>query len=215
MQNLETAAAELGGLRLPPDLEPLELVGKGRRAIVFRASYRGDAAAMKVYRPEFVEKFRKKHGTNIAVLEMSRNRKFRKIPELLPYTAKPLAVLGHDGRCTLMFLQEFIDGVRLTELGEKNKGLPESVLEAGETIVRIAEINELKDLNLDYRYVMVRQQSGVWKPVLYNFDHEPRAEEKPKSRLSGLFGGKKDKKAKKDYKKLQGWRDYSEQCAGQ
>jgi len=214
MQNLEQAANALGGLRLPPDLEPLEVIAEGRRAIVFRASYRGETVAMKAYRPGIVEKFRKKYDQNIAVLEMSRNRRFRKIPELLPYTAKPLTVLGHDGRCSLMFLQELIEGIPLTELAERNRGLPESVLEAGEKIVRVAEIHEIRDLNLDYTDVMVRQVSGLWQPVLYDFNHEPRAEEKPKSRFGGLFGGKQDRKAKKDYQQLQGWRDYSERCAG-
>lgn len=213
MQDLEKAAAEVGGLRLPPGLEPLEVIGRGRRAIVFRASYRGEIVAMKAYRPEFVEKFKNKYDKNIAVLEMSRNRKFRKIPELLPYTAKPLTVLGHDGRYSLLFLQEFINGIPLTELAEQKKGLPESVIEAGEKIVRISEINEIKDLNLDYHDVMVREVSGVWQPVLYDFNEEPRAEEKPKSRFSALFGGKQDRKAKKDYKQLHGWREFSEKCA--
>ena len=94
MENIESAATDLGGLRLPPELDLLEVAGQGRRSITFRANYRGDIVAVKVYRQEFIDKYRKKYDVNIGVFEMSRNRAFRKIPELLPYTAKPLAVLA-------------------------------------------------------------------------------------------------------------------------
>jgi hypothetical protein len=214
MKNIETAAAEVGGIRLPPDLEPLEVAGEGRRSITFRASHRGDIVAMKVYRPEFVEKYRKKFDVNIAVFEMSKNRRFRKIPELLPFAAKPLAVMGHDGKCTLMFLQEFISGIPLTELGERNKGLPDSVLEAGETIVRIAEMNELYDMDLFYKNVLVRKQHGVWLPVIHDFNLMPQTEHPPNPFLALALKTGMRKKSHRDYRCLEEWREFSIKCAG-
>jgi hypothetical protein len=213
MDSIETAAGELGGLRLPEGLEPMAVAGQGRRSITFRASYRGDTVAMKVYRPEFVEKYRKKYDVNIAVFEMSRNRAFRKVPELLPYSAKPLLVMGHDGRCSLMFLQEFIDGIQLTELAEQNRGLPDSVLEAGEIIVRNAEMNELYDLDIFYKNVLVRKKSGVWQPVLHDFNLMPQTDKPPNPILALALKTGIRKKSHRDYRCLAEWRSFSEQCS--
>ena len=213
MGNIESAAEKLGGLRLPAELEPLEVAGQGNRSITFRAIYRGDIVAMKVYRPDVIERYKKKHKVNIAVYEMSLNRVFRKIPELLPFTAKPLAVMGHDGKSTLMFLQEFIDGVFIKELAERNKGLPDSVLEAGETIVRNAEMNDLHDLGLGIDTAMVRKQSGVWFPALHDFNQVPKADTSSNSFFSRAFKGGSEKKAKADYQSLAEWRSYSDKCS--
>ena len=131
----------------------------------------------------------------------------------MPFTAKPLAVMGHDGRCTLMFLQEFIDGMHLTELAEKNKGLPDSVLEAGETIVRVAEMNEMYDLDIYYKNVMVRKQSGIWQPVLHDFNLMPQSEHPPNPFLTLAIKTGIRKKSHRDYRCLQEWRSYSKQCS--
>ena len=215
MENVQTAADELGGLRLPPDLEPLEVAGQGRRSITFRANYRGDILAMKVYRPAFIESYRKKYDVNIAVFEMSRNRAFRKIPELLPFAAKPISVMGHDGKCSLMFLQEFIDGVQLTELAERNNGLPDSVLEDGETIVRVAEMNGLHDLDLFYKNVLVRQHAGVWHPAIHDFNLMPQHQYPPNPFLALAFKTGLRKNSHRDHRCLEQWRSYSEQCSKQ
>ena len=193
--------------------EPLEVAGEGSCSITFRANYRGDTVAMKVYRPEVIERFKKKHGNNIAVYEMSQNRVFRKIPELLPFTAKPLAVMGHDGKCSLMFLQEFINGVKLSELAERNKGIPESVLEAGETIVRDAELNELFELDLDANDILVRKQAGRWLPVLTDFNHvtKKEASSNPLRKFALKTGMRK--KSHQDYKHLEQWRALSARSA--
>ena len=214
MQNLESAAAEVGGLRLPTDLEPLEVIGTGRHSVVFRASYRGDMVAMKAYRPDSIEDYRRKHDVNIGVYEMSRNRKFRKVPALLPFTAKPLSVLGHDGRCSLVFLQELLSGVSLTELAERNRGLPASVLEAGEIIVRDAEMNGLHELDLAPGDVMVRQVSGSWQPVMYDFNHYVSKPEPSGSLLGKVFGSAEKKRSRQDYKHLAQWRALSQKFGG-
>ncbi|NND45891.1 MAG: hypothetical protein HKN58_11255 [Xanthomonadales bacterium] len=215
MERIESAAEEVGGLRLPPDLEPISVAGKGRRSITFKASYRGDTVAMKAYRPEFIKTYRDKYDVNIGVFEMSRNRAFRKVPELLPYAAKPLAVIGHDGRYSLLFLQEFIDGIPLTTLAEQNKGLPDSVLESGETIVRAAEMNDLHDLDLFYKNIMVRKVRGAWQPVIHDFNQMPQHLFPPNPVLKLAFKSGARKFSHRDYRCLQEWRDYSEQCSKQ
>lgn len=213
MENLELAAKEVGGLRLPPGLEPLEVAGKGSRSITFRANYRGSILAMKVYRPDVIDNYRKKYDLNIAVFEMSRNRAFRKIPELLPFAAKPISVMGHDGRCSLLFLQEFIEAVPLKELAEKDKGLPDSVLEAGATIVRVAEQNGLHDLDLYYKDVLLRKQSDIWLPVLHDFNLVSQHEHPSNPIMALAFKSGMRKKSQRDHRHLEQWRGYSERCA--
>jgi hypothetical protein len=215
VEKIETAAEEVGGLRLPPDLEPISVAGKGRRSVTFRASYRGDTVAMKAYRPEFIESYRSKYDVNIAVFEMARNRAFRKVPELLPYAAKPLTVIGHDGKYSLLFLQEFIDGIPLTALAEQNHGLPDSVLEAGETIVRAAEMNDLHDLDLYYKNILVRQIKGVWQPAIHDFNLMPQHMFPPNPVVKLAFRTGARKFSHRDYRCLLEWRAYSEACRSQ
>lgn len=215
VKQIEAAAQKVGGLKLPSDLEPVSVAGEGRRSVTFKASYRGDTVAMKAYRPEFIQSYRSKYDVNIAVFEMSRNRAFRKVPELEPYAAKPLAVIGHDGRYSLLFLQEFIDGIPLTELGRQNKGLPDSVLEAGEVIVRMAELNELYDLDLFYKNILVRQVRGVWRPVIHDFNLMPQHLHARSPILKLAFRTGLRKPSHRDYRCLQQWRSYSEECSKQ
>jgi predicted Ser/Thr protein kinase len=204
-----TAIAELGDVHLPEEIRLLEVAGRGSRSIVFKATYRGETVALKVYRPEAIEKYRKKYELNIAVFEMSQNRKFRKVPELLPFSAKPIMVLGHDGKQSVCFMQEFIDGKPLTELAEANKGVPSSVLEAGEVIARAGEQAGLKELDLDYRDVMVRPQAGRWLPVIHDFNQVP-SEHPANKAFMGLF----KKGPRPNYEIVRDWASYSEECAG-
>ncbi|MDX1460701.1 MAG: hypothetical protein R3348_06545 [Xanthomonadales bacterium] len=213
MHTIESAAEELGGLRLPPQLEPVSVAGEGRRSITFKARYRSETVAMKAYRPEFIESYRRRYDVNIGVFEMSRNRAFRKVSELQPFAAKPLAVLGQDGRCSLLFLQEFVTGIPLTELGRQENGLPESVLEAGETIVRMAELNGLHDLDLFYKNILCRQVRGVWQPVLHDFNLMPQHEYPPNPVLKLAFKTGARKPSHRDYRCIAQWRSFSEECA--
>ena len=183
---VEAAVNELGGVNLPDNVTLLEVIGRGSRSIIFKAEYRGEKVALKVYRPETVSAYRKKHNVNIAVFEMSQNRKFRKVPELLPFSAKPIMVLGHDGKQSVCFIQELIEGKPLTELANDLGRLPTSVLEAGELIARVGEQAGLTSLDLDYRNVLVRQQSGRWLPVIHDFN-EPIREQSSGKSFMGLF----------------------------
>jgi len=196
-------------VNLPDDIQLLDVAGKGSCAITFKAAQRGQIVALKVYRPEVVEKYRKKFDLNIAVYEMSQNRKFRKIAELFPYSAKPIMVLGHDGKQSVAFVQEFIDGMLLTELGRQNKGVPSSVLEAGEVIARAAEQAGMTELDLDYRGVLVRQQAGKWLPVIYDFNHVPSDHPGNKA-----FMGLLKKSHRPNYEYVREWITFSQECEG-
>jgi predicted Ser/Thr protein kinase len=206
----EVAAAveELGGVKLPENVELLEVIGQGSRSIVFKARYRGDIVALKMYRPAAIQKYRKKYDVNIAVYEMSQNRQFRKVPDLLPFSAKPIMVLGHDGRQSLCFVQEFVEGRPLTELAAEKGGIPQTVLEAGEVIARAADQAGLHNLDLDYRNVLVWEQAGRWLPVLHDFNQPPSDPEHGKPFMS-LFR----KEARPGYELVREWLRFSEKCA--
>lgn len=203
------AIQELGGVNLPDDIQLLEVAGKGSCAITFKAQQRGQTVALKVYRPEVVEKYRKKFDLNIAVFEMSQNRKFRKVEELFPYSAKPIMVLGHDGKQSVAFVQEFIDGMLMTDLGREDKGVPASVLEAGEVIARAAEQAGMTELDLDYRSVMVRKQAGRWLPVIHDFNHVPGDHPGNKA-FMGLF----KKGHRPNYEYVREWIKFARECEG-
>jgi predicted Ser/Thr protein kinase len=209
----EVAAAvdELGGVHLPANIELLEVAGRGSRSIVFKARFRDEIVALKVYRPDVAQTYREKHDLNIAVFEMSRNRKFRKVAELFPFSAKPIMVLGHDGKQTLSFMQEFIEGVTLEELGKSQQGLPASVLNVAHAIARYADEAGLEDLDLDYRQVMARRQKdGQWLPVVYDFNRVPTKLEGRKA-LLGLF---RKAQATSNVDCTEAWATFSKSCEG-
>ncbi len=191
MQGLQgeaaAAAAELGDVRLPDDIQVIELAGRGSRALTFKAVYQAELVALKIYRPEVAERYRSKHDLNIAVYEMSQNRKFRRNDELFPFSAKPIMVHGHDGQVSLSFIQEFIEGRKLHRLAEEEGGVPFSVLEAGEIIARAGTEAGLPELDLDYRNVLVRRMAGKWIPVIHDFNHVQGVRG---GGLGGLFSAK-------------------------
>lgn len=208
-QSPAVAAAinELGTVSLPDNIELLEVAGEGSCSVVFKVRYRGQTLALKVYRPEVVAAYREKHGVNIAVYEMSRNRKFRKVPELLPYSAKPILVFGHDGKQSVSFLQEFIEGVPLTRVAEAAKAVPTSALEAIESIASHADQADLNNLDLGYQDVLVRKVNGRWLPVLHDFNRI--IDEQGGRSLMGLFR----KSATPNQAHVQGWRKYAQEIA--
>jgi len=193
-------------LNFPSGLELESVAGEGRRSIVYKARYRAETVALKIYRPEFVEKYRKKYNVNIADFEMSRNEAFRRVPKLFRYAAKPLGVIGKDGKHSLAFLQEFINGITLMELGRKKGGLPGSVLQAGEVIVKEAEAVGLHDLDLFYKNILVREQEGVWYPVIYDFNLMPQYRYPPNPLLAFMYRTGLHKKSHRDYRCIAQWK---------
>jgi predicted Ser/Thr protein kinase len=209
MQGLQgaaaSAAAELGELRLPGDVHILDLAGTGTRAVTFKGVFRGEAVALKIYRPDVVARYRRKYDLNIAVYEMSQNRKFRQHEELFPFSAKPIMVFGHDGRLSLCFIQEFIDGLPLMQLASEQRGLPASVLEAGDIIARAGNQAGLPHLDLGYRDVLVRRQSGRWVPVVHDFNLPPDG---GRGAIAGVFRSRPPD----NLQQVSEWYRHSEEC---
>lgn len=198
---------------LPPDLELDRRVGEGRRSVVYRARYRGEIIAAKVYRPEFIRKYRQKYRVDIARFEMRRNRAVRDVPGLRVYTARPLAVIGGDGVHDLAFLQSFVDGIPLVQLGRELGALPDSVLDAGRTIVSRAEAAGLHDLDLYYRNILVRQYEGEWIPALHDFNLMPQYLFPPNPFLSLAYRTGIRKNSHRDYRCIAQWARFSNACA--
>ena len=196
----------------PPDLVPGPRIGEGRRSVVYRAEYRGETVAAKVYRPEFIEKYRERYRVNIAEFERDRNRAVWGLPGLRPFAARPVGIVGLDSGHSLVFLQELIDGIPLVELGLRERGLPRSVLDAGELIVSRAERAGLHDLDLYYRNVLVRERNGEWLPVLHDFNLMPQYRFPPNPFLWLASRSGIRKKSHRDYRCIRQWHEFSEHC---
>jgi len=206
---------EMNELILPEDLVPLSLAGEGRRSVTFRAKYHDEIVALKVYRKEFVQKYLQRYKLNIAQFEYDRNQAFFAVEALRAYAARPIKVLGLDDGYSLCFLQEFIDGPSLVELAEKNHGLPQSVLDAGQLICEKAEAAGLHDLDIFYKNVLVREKNGIWLPVIHDFNLVPQYQFPPNPFLAFAYLTGLRKKSHRDWRCLKGWRDWSDQCDNQ
>lgn len=176
---------ETEGLKLPPGLTLHTRAGSGRMCTVYRASFQGENVALKAYHPEAVTWYRNRHNLNIAVHEMAQNRAFRQVPELLPYTAKPIRVIGQDGSVSLCFLQEFINGVTVTELAMRLGSLPEGLLEVSRRIARLCADRDLPGIDQYLHSTLVREHAGQWTPVIHDFKHLPE----PTPAKAGRAGG--------------------------
>ena len=200
--------------QLPPGLEPGARLGEGRRSVVYEASWQGRTIALKLYRPEFVSKYREKYRLDIARFEHDRNQAFIEVPGLAKYAAKPIGTLGQNDGFSPAFLQERIEGLPLTELGMREGGLPEEVLEAGKHIVHLAESAGLHDLDLFYRNILVRQNREGWVPVIHDFNLVPQHLFPPNPFLYLAYRLGIRKKSHRDYRCIRQWREFSDSCSG-
>ncbi len=174
-------AAE-AGLDLPTDIELIEKLGESKLSTVWKARHAGADVVVKAYSKRAESAWRKKLDKNIAVFEMLQNRAFRHQPDLVPYTAKPIRVIGQDGKYSLCFLQEYIDGVSLEDVARQEKGLPGAVIRTGETIARVCEEKKIPGVDQFMADVIVRRQGDNWVPVIHDFKHIP---EEPRKKAAG------------------------------
>lgn len=186
---------ESEGLKLPAGMVLEEKLGTGRMCTVYRAAFQGETVALKAYHPEAVTWYKNRHGLNIAVHEMAQNRAFRQVPELLPYTAKPIRVIGQDATVSLCFLQELVKGIPVEELARRLDRMPEGLLETGRRIARICADRKLAGIDQFLHSTRVREHAGQWTLVIHDFKHVPaeaaRVEARP-SLLSRIgLGGRK------------------------
>ena len=168
-----TLDAEAEGLNLPSGIELVEKIGSGRAGTVYKARFQGEVVALKAYKASAADWYKKKLGKNIAIYEMMQNREFRKHKELVEYTAKPLRVIGQDGKCSLCFLQEFVDGITLEEFGEREGQFPGYLIRTGEMIARTCEEQSLAGIDEFMKGVKLRRTANAWTPVMFDFKHVP------------------------------------------
>lgn len=198
-------------LSLPPGITLGERAGEGRRSVVYRGQFQDKTVAVKVYRPEFVKKYLSRYGVNIATFEMERNRAVFETPGLRPYAAAPVTVVG-GGQHALAFVQEFIEGLSLVELGRRDGGLPDSVLRAGADILRQADRAGLYDLDLYYRNILVRERDGQWLPVLHDFNLMPQYRFPPNPFLWLAYRTGLRHKSHRDRRCIAQWHAFSREC---
>lgn len=204
---------ESEGLNLPPGLELQEKLGGGRITVVYKALYQGETVALKVYSAKAAKWYKNKLNKNIAIFEMSQNRRFRQSQQLIPYTAKPIRVIGQDGKYSLCFVQEYVDGMTVEELGRHLGGLPDGLLEVGQKLAQICEDEGLQGLEQFMENTRVRQRAGQWFPVIHDFKHLPVITPKKKSGGSflsrlGIGGGNTN-----EAEFVQQWRALSKKLA--
>jgi len=173
------------GLKLPSGLELVEKIGTGRAGTVYKAVFQGETIALKAYKRSAADWYRKKLDKNIAVYEMMQNRAFRKQPDLVAYTAKPIRVIGQDGKLSLCFLQEYVDGITLEQLGDRYGSLPGYLMKTGEAIARTCEEHSIKGVDDFMKGVKVRQNASTWVPVMFDFKHIPS--DRPREVKPGLL----------------------------
>ena len=200
--------------KLPPGLVPGARLGEGRRSVVYEARWEGHTIALKLYRPEFVSKYRSRFGLDIARFEYERNQAFIEVPGLAAYAARPVAALGHGDGFSSAFLQERIEGIPLTELGMRKGGLPAEVLAAGKHVVHLAESAGLHDLDLYYRNILVRKTGDGWLPVIHDFNLVPQHLFPPNPFLYLAYRLGIRKNSHRDYRCIRQWREFSDSCAG-
>lgn len=187
-------SSESHGLHLPDDLQPGERIGKNRWLSVYRANYQGEEIVIKAYTESAASWYRKKIDKNIGVYEMLQNRAYRAKPDLLPFTAKPIRVIGQDGSYSLCFLQEFIDGPTFEELAAQEGKVHGYLLQTGESIARLAEEKSIAGIDQFMKGVRFRKTGNAWTPVMFDFRHIPSEIKKPQGGSSFMsrlgFGGR-------------------------
>jgi hypothetical protein len=198
--------ADLGHpLRVPPAVELGPLAGRGKRSITFRATWRGEHVALKVYRRKFIDKYRRRYALNIARYEYERNVAFHALETLRPYAARPFGVFDDEAASSLCFLQEFVNGISLKELAAREGGVPPETLDAGRRIVAAASAAGLYDLDISTRNIMVRNTEAGWMPVVYDFNLVPQYLYPPNPFVALAYWSGLRRKSHRDHRAIRNW----------
>lgn len=189
---------------LPDEVQVGDFLGRGRRSFSYKGVYEDKDVVIKVYRKEFVEKY-KKCSIDIAEFEFERNMTLYRIKEISPYIARPFRIFAHGSGYTYSFVQEYIQGITLKQLITQSGFLPKEVLDAGYRIVKIAEANEVHDIDISPGNIIVARRKGAWIPRLYDFNLLPQHISPPNLFIAlGIKLGL-CKKSRRDYRSLRYW----------
>lgn len=192
-------------IRLPANLEIGPVLGRGARSMGYSAKLDGRDVAVKIYRPKFVEKFRRKYGLEIAQFEFDRNAAFRAVPGLKEFSAEPLMVLDENDGYSPAFVQSIARGtplnIKIRELGY----LPPRILELGRQIIDKANAAGLHDLDMSDPNIMVYEENGEWNITIYDFNLMPQYLFAPNPFVSLFYKLGLRKKSGRDYACLDHW----------
>lgn len=203
-------------LVLPEEIIVNKKLGSGRRSEVYLASYQGDAVIVKVYKPEFIEKYQMRYGVDIGEFEFKRNQAAYNSVPISAYIAKPYRLLRADEGYTPALVQEFVDGVWLLDLLERLHYLPKEVLTAGYLIVNEAAKLSLYDLDISPGNIQVMQNSdGKWFPKLYDFNLMPQYLQPPNPFMRMGFTLGLRSRNHRDYRSLKQWKKLGRQAGRQ
>lgn len=197
-------------ITLPDEIQVGEFLGRGRRSFSYKGKYGGKDIVIKVYRKEFVEKYRRKCSVDIAEFEFERNAALCNVDEIRPYIATPYMAFSRHSGFTHSFVQEYIDGITLKQLIAQSGCLPDEMLKAGYKIVRAAEACGIHDMDIFVENVLAVQSAGTWIPKLYDFNMLPQHMSSPNPFVAlGIKMGLR--KSRRDYRNLRDWKRLGKQ----
>jgi hypothetical protein len=161
-------------LQLPKDFELVQQLSCGFRSTVYKAEYQGEHVVLKVYKPEYDDKCRRRVGKSAAQFEYERNQQFYRNAAVRPYVARPIRWLKASDGWTGSFVQEYLDGLSLSafrqQIGELSIGFAQQV----ERICKVAWSEHLFDLDLHNQNVLAVRRNGGWRPFLFDFNMMPK-----------------------------------------
>ncbi len=193
------------------ELDGVEITGKlgeGRRSIVYRASWKGEDVALKVFKREAIATHARKTSQNIAEFEHERNTDFYSVAGMERYVAKPLAVVVTPE--VQVLAQEPVDGILYYFFHKKRGGeVPPSFEGHLRRILELSHGAELYDVDLhSMNLLVVREPDGEYVPRLFDFNLIPFTV-RPQNPLVGwlLASGLMSKKSR-DWRRLRGLNNF-------
>jgi len=201
----------MGEIPPPPLPDGIEITGyidEGSRSHVYEGRYRGEHAVVKVYKPYYIDKYRRRYRVNLAQYEYERNLAFYSIAALSRHASVPLAWAPGDGGQAAFLVQRFVSRLTVFDaLQDPRSGV--SVKEmAGfvEFIIGEAARHGLHDIDLHSKNTVVARDEHGWWPVIVDFNRMPQYLHPPSLWMAAAFRlGLRDK-AHRDQRNLRGWR---------
>lgn len=195
---------------LPDGIEITGYIAEGSRSHVYEGRHRGEHAVIKVYKPYYIGKYRRRYRVNIAQFEYERNRAFYSIAALSRHVSVPLAWAPGDGGGQVAFLvQRFVNRLTVFEaLQDPDSGVSLKEM-AGfvEFIIGEAARHGLHDIDLHAKNTVVARDEHGWWPVIVDFNRMPQYLHPPGLWMAAAFRlGLRDK-AHRDRRNLRAWRN--------
>jgi hypothetical protein len=161
-------------VNLPAEVQLGNLLGTGRRCVVYAATYHGEPVAVKVYHASMMAKCRRHYAVSLAEFEYRRNSQTFGIEAIRQYIARPVALFGEGDGYSHAFIQQRVDGICLRALIDQLGVVPPETLAALRTVVQEANRADIYDLDLCANNIRVRQTPDGWQPLLFDFNMMPQ-----------------------------------------